>query len=30
VFAKGIEAALKEHGFDPEMTLVVYVGGGQV
>ena len=28
VFAKGIEAALKEHGFDPEMTPVVYVGGG--
>lgn len=29
VFAKGIEAALKEHGFDTEMTPVVYVGGGQ-
>ena len=28
VFAKRIEAALKEHGFDPEMTPVVYVGGG--
>ena len=28
VFAKGIEAALKEHGFDTEMTPVVYVGGG--
>ena len=28
VFAKGIEAALKEHGFDLEMTPVVYVGGG--
>ena len=28
VFAKGIEAVLKEHGFDPEMTPVVYVGGG--
>lgn len=28
VFAKGIEVALKEHGFDPEMTPVVYVGGG--
>ncbi len=28
VFAKGIEAALKEHAFDVEMTPVVYVGGG--
>lgn len=28
VFAKGIEATLKEHGFEPEMTPVVYVGGG--
>lgn len=28
VFAKGIEATLKEYGFDPEMTPVVYVGGG--
>lgn len=28
VFARGIEATLKEHGFDPEMTPVVYVGGG--
>lgn len=28
VFAKKIEAALKEHGFDPEMIPVVYVGGG--
>jgi plasmid segregation protein ParM len=27
-FARGIEATLKEHGFDPEMTPVVYVGGG--
>ena len=28
VFARGIEATLKEHGFDPEMTPIVYVGGG--
>ena len=28
VFAKGMEATLKEHGFDSEMTPVVYVGGG--
>ena len=28
VFARGIEATLKEHGFDLEMTPVVYVGGG--
>ena len=27
-FAKGMEATIKEHGFDPEMTAVVYVGGG--
>ncbi len=26
VFAKGMEATLKEHGFNPEMTPVVYVG----
>lgn len=28
VFARGIEATLKAHGFDPEMTPIVYVGGG--
>ena len=28
VFARGIEATLKEHGFEPEMTSIVYVGGG--
>lgn len=28
VFAKGIEATLKEHGFDSEIIPVVYVGGG--
>jgi len=27
-FARGIEATMKEHGFDPEMTPTVYVGGG--
>ena len=30
VFARGIEATLKEHGFDPEMTPIVYVGGGAI
>lgn len=29
-FARGIEATLKEHGFDPEVTPIVYVGGGAV
>ena len=28
VFARGIEATLREHGFDTEMLPVVYVGGG--
>ena len=29
-FAKKIEATLKEYGFDPEITPIVYVGGGAV
>lgn len=29
-FAKKIEAMLKEYGFNPEITPIVYVGGGAV
>lgn len=28
MFARGIEAILREYGFDTEMLPVVYVGGG--
>jgi plasmid segregation protein ParM len=28
IFAENVEAQLKEHGFDPELTPIVYVGGG--
>lgn len=28
IFAENVEAQLKENGFDPELTPIVYVGGG--
>lgn len=28
LFARGVEATHKEHGFDPELIPIVYVGGG--
>ncbi|MHB8130574.1 MAG: ParM/StbA family protein [Mobilitalea sp.] len=30
IFAENVEAQLKEHGFDPELTPIVYVGGGAI